>query len=411
MAAIAKSAVFVVGYARKSLPSIDRGVAGRMGVGWRGLSASNTTSILIGCHFGFDQAAGADTLAGMTMDRRDFLKLGAVASVGTLAGGAPIRGAEPASSAAAAWLSKNPMIWGNLLHLSVNMWCDWDAPELKGDDSIYRPDLRFDRSLWDDVLKKMQQAGMNMVVIDLGDGVKYKSHPEIAVKGAWSTTELRSELKRMRSLGLEPIPKLNFSTTHDAWLGKYAQCVSTDTYYGVCRDLIAEVTHLFDRPRFFHLGMDEEDYASQKYYEHAVIRQYDAWWRDFLFLVGQVEKNGARPWIWSDYVWHHPELFYRKMPKSVVQSNWYYDGKFDPQNDRAKAFRGLEEHGYDQIPTGSNYYNSTNFVALAGECRRSLSPGHLLGFLQTTWKATLEKHRQRHMEAIEKVAQAMKGGG
>ena len=32
---------------------------------------------------------------------------------------------------------------------------------------------------------------MNMVVIDLGDGVKYESHPEIAVKGAWSTTELR----------------------------------------------------------------------------------------------------------------------------------------------------------------------------------------------------------------------------
>jgi hypothetical protein len=74
----------------------------------------------------------------------------------------------------------------------------------------------------------------------------------------------------------------------------------------------------------------------------------------------------------------------------------------------------LDQHGYDQIPTGSNYYNSTNFVALVKECRRSLGAGHLLGFLQTTWKATLEKHRQRHMEAIEQVAQAMqavKSGG
>jgi hypothetical protein len=337
----------------------------------------------------------------MMMDRREFLKLGAAVSVGTLVGSGPVLGAEAARKA------KQQMIWGNLLHLSVNMWCDWDAPELKGDDSIYRPDLRFDRSLWDDVLKKMQQAGMNMAVIDLGDGVKYESHPEIAVKGAWSTTELRSELKRLRSLGLEPIPKLNFSTTHDAWLGKYARCVSTDTYYGVCRDLIAEVNQLFDRPRFFHLGMDEEDYGNQKYYGHVVIRQYDAWWHDFLFLVEQVEKGGARAWIWSDYVWHHLELFYRKMPKSVVQSNWYYDAKFDPENARAKAFRELDQHGYDQIPTGSNYYNSTNFVALVKECRRSLGAGHLLGFLQTTWKATLEKHRQRHMEAIEQVAQAM----
>jgi hypothetical protein len=122
-------------------------------------------------------------------------------------------------------------------------------PKDEGKDSVYRPYLRFDQSLWDDLLKKMQQAGMNLLVIDLGDGVKYQGHPEIAVKGAWSTHELRGELKRMRAMGLEPIPKLNFSATHDAWLGKYARCVSTDTYYTVCLDLIAEVNRLFDRPR------------------------------------------------------------------------------------------------------------------------------------------------------------------
>jgi hypothetical protein len=350
----------------------------------------------------------------MMMDRRDFLRLGAAASVGTLMGSVPARGAEPTASREVVPSDKRTMIWGNLLHLSLNMWCDWDAPEQKDKDTVYQPDLRFDRSLWNDILKKMQQAGLNMAVIDLGDGVKYESHPEIGVKGAWSTTELRGELKRMRSMGLEPIPKLNFSTTHDAWLGKYGHCVSTDTYYAVCGELIAEVSHLFDRPRFFHLGMDEEDFGSQKYYEHVVVRQYDAWWRDFQFLVAQVEKSGVRPWIWSDYVWHHPEVFYQKMPKSVVQSNWYYDPKFDRQKPVAKAFQGLDEHGYDQIPTGSNYYNSTNFVALAQECRKSLRAEHLLGFLQTPWKATLEKHRQRHMAAIDQVAQAIqasKGGG
>jgi hypothetical protein len=178
-------------------------------------------------------------------------------------------------------------------------------------------------------------------------------------------------------------------------------------YYGVCGDLIAEVSHLFDRPRFFHLGMDEESYENQKNHEHVVVRQYDAWWRDFLFLIGEVEKGGARPWIWSDYVWRHPEMFYQQMPKSVVQSNWYYDAKWDPQNAKARVFQELEEHGYDQIPTGSNYYNPTNFVAVAEECRRSLKPAHLLGFLQTPWRATLEKHRQHHIEAIEQVAQAI----
>ena len=105
---------------------------------------------------------------------------------------------------------------------------------------------------------------------------------------------------------------------------------------------------------------------------------------------------------------------FQKMPRSVLQSNWYYDAKFDPADARAKAFRELDRHGYDQIATGSNYYNSTNFELLAAECRRSLGAEHLLGFLQTPWKATLEKHRQRHIEAIEQVAraiQAARGGG
>jgi hypothetical protein len=338
------------------------------------------------------------------MDRRDFLKIGAAASVASLTGcTSPSQAGPPATATA----SKNRMIWANLIQLSMNMWCDWDAPELKGRDSTYRPFLRFDRTLWEDILKKMQETGMNMVVIELGDGVKYRSHPEIAVKGAWTTAELRSELRRVRSMGIEPIPSLNFSTSHDIWLGKYSRCVSTDTYYRVCADLIAEVSDLFDRPRFFHLGMDEEEYENQKNHEHITVRQFDAWWRDFLFLAGEVERNGMRPWIWSDYVWRHPEKFYQKMPKSVVQSNWYYDAKWDPQNPKAKAFPELEKHGYDQVPTGSNYYNSTNFVALIEECRHSLSSDHVLGYFQTPWHATLEKYRQHHMEAIEQVAQAI----
>ncbi len=343
----------------------------------------------------------------ITMDRRSFLKLGTAVSVGTMIGGALAPGAEPAPAGAPPANGRRPMIWGNLLHLSFNMWCDWDDPELKNRDIVYQPELRFDRGLWDDLLKQMQQARMNLVVIDLGDGVKYESHPEIAVKGAWSTTELRRELRRMRSLGLGPVPKLNFSTTHDAWLGKYARCVSTDAYYKVCRDLIAEVIRLFDRPRFFHLGMDEENYANQKNYEHVVLRQHELWWHDFLSLVAQVEKGGVRAWIWSDYVWHHPELFYQRMPRSVLQSNWDYDEKFDESAPRAKAFLELDGHGYDQIPTGSNYFNSKNFVMLAEECSRRLAPERLLGFLQTPWKPTLEKYRQLHMQAIEQVAQAM----
>jgi hypothetical protein len=55
-----------------------------------------------------------------------------------------------------------------------------------------------------------------------------------------------------------------------------------------------EVSDLFDKPRFFHLGMDEENAEDQKWLNHVVIRQHDLWWHDFYFFVDQVEKNGSR---------------------------------------------------------------------------------------------------------------------
>jgi hypothetical protein len=237
--------------------------------------------------------------------------------------------------------------------------------------------------------------------------VRYDSHPEIAVQGAWPVSRLREELAKVRGMGLEPIPKLNFSTCHDAWLGPYARCVSTDTYYQVCRDLIAEVIDLFDRPRFFHLGMDEETAHHQRQHEYVLIRQYDLWWHDLGFLVEQVEKRSVRPWVWSDYVWDHPDVFYERMPKSVLQSNWYYGAEFSQEVGYVKAYLDLDMHGYDQVPTGSNWSTPVNLAGTVAYCRNHIAPERLLGFLQTVWRPTLEECRERHMEAIELVGQAL----
>ena len=65
-----------------------------------------------------------------------------------------------------------------------------------------------------------------------------------------------SDLKRQVSFEL--IPKLNFSACHDIWLKDYSRMLSTPIYYEVCRDVIQEVCEVF-KPRYFHLGMDEED--------------------------------------------------------------------------------------------------------------------------------------------------------
>ncbi len=191
-------------------------------------------------------------------------------------------------------MAEDQMIFANLLHLSFNMWGDWENPK-KGPFWCARPFLRFDEPLWNELLERMAEVGFNMVVLDLGDGVKYQSHPEIAVENAWTPTKLRDELARLRKMGLEPIPKMNFSTCHDQWLGEYARMVSSKTYYKVCTDLIAEAIELFDKPPFFHLGMDEEEIQHQRDFRHVVLRQHGLWWDDLQFLRQQVEERGRGP--------------------------------------------------------------------------------------------------------------------
>lgn len=298
------------------------------------------------------------------------------------------------------------MMWGLLLHLSYNMWSDRDNSDWSIEYVSAKPYLRFSDSLWDSLLEQAASAGANTIVVDLGDGVRYSSHPEIAVQGAWEPVRLKSELAKMRRMGLEPLPKLNFSACHDTWLGPYARMVSTSAYYQVCSDLIAEVCDLFDGPRLFHLGMDEETAEHQRFYNYVVIRQGSLWWDDLFFYLDHVQRSGARGWVWSDYVWHHPDDFYRLMPKSVLQSNWYYDVDFSHEAAMARAYQELDAHGYEQVPTGSNWTHAENMRLTVEHCQRTLAPERLAGFLMTIWKPTLEECRGRHEEGIACLAEA-----
>jgi len=303
-------------------------------------------------------------------------------------------------------------IWANLLHLSYNMWGDRDSG--RSHHLVAQPHLRFDEKLWNDLLHRMADAGMNMVVVDVGDGIQFESRPEISVEGAWSRAKLQSELAKMRDLGLEPIPKLNFSTAHDIWLKEYSRMVSTRKYYEVVGDLIRETIEAFENPRLLHLGMDEETAGHQKGYLYAVMRQHELWWHDLYFMVDAVEKAGARAWVWSDYIWHHPDEFVQKMPKSVLQSNWYYGAGFenfaegDPQKTYVQAYDLLEEHGYDQLPTGSNWSTPGNVPGTVEYCMQRIAPERLKGFMTAPWHITLEEFRAEHEAAIDEIAETMK---
>ena len=310
---------------------------------------------------------------------------------------------------------KNELYWSILLHLGGNMWNEEGNTRDRENDPYAQASsvLRFSRPLWRRYLDRLKAAGVNMIILDLGEGLRYETHPELAVEGSWTRDEMLAELKRLGDMGFEVVPKLNFSACHDIWMKEYSRMLSTSVYYRVCSDLIGEVCEIF-KPKFFHLGMDEENAPLQRAYEISVIRQHDLWWHDFLFLVDCVEKANARAWIWSDYIWDHREVFLARMPKSVVQSNWYYSTRFRDEelNERTRnmleCFGVLDRAGFDQVPTGSNCVAYENMELLTEYCAERLRPDRLLGFMQTPWTRTMDPCEKRLNEASDGLAASRK---
>lgn len=287
------------------------------------------------------------------------------------------------------------------------MWEDRECPVPHH--RSYSPDLPFDDDLWRELIDRFAVAGGNQIVLDLGDGVQYRSHPEIAVRNAWPVERLKKEIAEIESRGIQVIPKLNFSTAHDTWLGPYARCVSTPRYYEVCLNLIREVAEIFDGPEFFHIGMDEEAAEHQEHYGMVVVRQHELWWHDLNFLVDAVEETDSRAWVWSDQYWRHPDDYLANMPKRVLQSNWHYEKSFPLSEMPVRAYLDLEAAGFDQVPTGSNHSEPENFQRTVAFCRDRISSERLLGFLQTPWRPTQPPFREHHLQAIENVADAIAG--
>ena len=305
-------------------------------------------------------------------------------------------------------------IWSYLAHFGVNSWKD--IPLETQDPSLPErwltrccaDHVRFSEKSWSKLSAALAKAGCNQIVIDLAEIVQYPSHPELAVKGSWSVEKLRAELDRLRGMGFEVIPKMNFSATHDTWLKDYHRMVSTKKYYQVCEDLIKDAVEIFDHPRFFHLGYDEESYDCQKKHLLAVCRQGDLWWHDFLWFVKVTEKAGCRPWIWSDYSWKHKDEFLKRMPRSVLQSNWHYDAECNASQIDTARYLDLDKAGFDQIPAGSNFLCDTNFASLVKYCDEHCSKERIKGYMMAPWTRTFDIYEAKALAAIAQMEPVIK---
>ena len=295
-----------------------------------------------------------------------------------------------------------PRIWAQLVHLGENI----------GTRAGARDPLACDDAEWRLVTDRMAANRLNMVVIDLLEGVRYPSHPELGVRGAWSAEKLTKELARLRSLGLEPIPKLNFSACHDEWLGEWGRMLSTPDYYRVCADVIRDVVAAFGRPRLFHIGMDEERITHHKCCSYACARQGPLWWHDLDFIRCEVERNGSRAWMWIDHIAEKAaeNQAYDHLPKEVMMSPWYYHLVFDPAKTwEVRVMHELDAHGYDLIPCGSIcFFDNDSVERLSAYCEAHFDRTRLHGYLNAPWLEMNAFFKDRLILAGESVGRARK---
>ena len=311
-------------------------------------------------------------------------------------------------------------IWAILVHLSMDMW--------RGEQNALPLSEVFDEDMWHDIIDEAEKCGMNAIVLDVGNGVRFASHPEIAKEGAYSSAWVKAEVKRCKEKGITLIPKLNFSTTHDFWLGEYARMISTSVYYKVAKDLIEEVYEMFERPAHIHIGMDEESYQYLKKHSFVVYRQGDLYFKDLKYLCDCVNNLGAKPWIWSSPMYDHPEMFKKYIsPDEVIINPYNYNAlvpeHYTPIESRAEYvtyynedkykemgikfveedpylvnFRlkslPMMEYGYKYVPCASVFnrcdYNTEDIMAYY---KKYANDDQILGYITAPWVKTTKNER------------------
>lgn len=289
---------------------------------------------------------------------------------------------------------KQNMMWAILLHLGSNMWGKKGGPKKYPPlDSHYHETMYCDKEVWKKVVDALPGFGINTLLIDMGEGVQLDSHPELAIPGSWTKEEFKEELERIRSLGITPLPKFNFSCAHNAWMQEYGYMVGTETYYKVCEDVITETIEMFGNPEYFHLGLEEEDAGIQSSFPIKIIRSPAKKTEDAKALFKVCLDKGVRPWIWVDRdtmkAFGGEEAFQKNISKEVLISNWYYPTVTNPKyQDWVGLYNKLAEWGYDQIPTCSTIETPFNPGQTMCYCKETVKPGSVKGFMTAPWVFT-----------------------
>ncbi len=291
--------------------------------------------------------------------------------------------------------AKKLPVRGYLLHLTHYdpMWVARKARE-----------RRFDLSLALEVVEALAAEGFNLLVVDCADGVRYRSHPELARKYTAPMSDLVTLAGAARELGLDVVPKLNFAVSqwhcHNDWMlapgERWYEHFDDEAYWRRAFELIDELIAACQPKRYFHIGMDEDHNRSHAQYIAAIKT-----------LRAGLRQRKLRTLIWNDTstAWAgglcHAEkslVAEGALPKDVVQVLWCYDRV------PSAAIRRLRREGFPLW--GAPGWRDPEVTA---RFRDEVAKAGGQGLLMTMWIPCRPGNRRTLLGAIEQMGPIYRG--
>jgi len=241
-----------------------------------------------------------------------------------------------------------------------------------------------------EVIDALAGIGFNLLIIDCADGVRYKSHPELARRYSAPVSWLKKLAKRAQSQHIEIVPKLNFSHSsfhrHNYWFRPYNALFDNDEYWRLAFEIIDELIEVCRPKRYFHVGMDEDHDRTYAQYIEAVSK-----------LRKGLKQRGLRTLIWNDSSQiENPLVDARKsleaqkqIPKDIVQIVWDYEQV------RPNIVRRLADDGFEvwvapgQDPKQVLQWKKT-ILKYGGK-----------GMVMTTWSPCRRSNRSKMLKFIK----------
>jgi len=262
----------------------------------------------------------------------------------------------------------------------------------------------FDLEVGLEVVDTLAAEGFSMLIVDCYDGVKYRSHPELAKHYTVPMRTLKSLVATAREKGLEVVPKLNFSRSrhehhHNDWIlgpnERPNHHFDDDVYWKKGFEVMDELIAAIQPPRFFHVGMDEDTDRSCAQYIAAIRR-----------LRAGLRKRKLRTIIWNGGLTDSPAWMViaekslvaeKAIPHDIVQLHWRYD-RCPTQDLRRIAKQGFELWGAPGgTPERVKAFRDA-VVRLGGK-----------GLVMTAWIPCTQENRERLVERIKMLGPAYRG--